>query len=362
MGKQEYEESYTAKKTARVKAREAVVVQEAEDAANDVKALKEKQRVVNERTLAQEKYVINNKLSEEQKRLEESLARHKQESERITKQINSDIEKAKAAHDKQQAQIEERNQARAAELEVAASTKTRELEKQTRADKARRDAESKAFKDSFDRKVAAAKQDMETRVYINEQLAAAHAKRDQVGDHVQKQVAGLAGATKNVAETIHYLHQRRVDGLNDGVTTRIEDVDDKISGLGTKIQETNKVTKGAIGRNNVRAHALAQDIIDRHGVGQFKKHKVCKTFRSEAKKEDENTDYWVAKDTGRNAYVEEKFIIPPPAKDSPDEDSRRRLASMTPSEQVLARRRLTNRPKSHIVVLEALLEEINRLN
>merc|ERR1711964_330692 len=38
------------------------------------------------------------------------------------------------------------------------------------------------------------------------------------------------------------------------------------------------------------------------------------------------------------------------------------LASMTPSEQVLARRRLTNRPKSHIVVLEALLEEINRLN
>merc|ERR1711964_88962 len=46
--------------------------------------------------------------------------------------------------------------------------------------------------------------------------------------------------------------------------------------------------------------------------------------------------------------------------------ARRRLASdlvsMTPSEQVLARRRLTNRPKSHIVVLEALLEEINRLN
>merc|ERR1711964_477800 len=46
--------------------------------------------------------------------------------------------------------------------------------------------------------------------------------------------------------------------------------------------------------------------------------------------------------------------------------ARRRLASnyasMTPSEQVLARRRLTNRPKSHTVVLEALLEEINRLN
>merc|ERR1711964_814855 len=34
---------------------------------------------------------------------------------------------------------------------------------------------------------------------------------------------------------------------------------------------------------------------------------------------------------------------------------------MRPSEQALASRRLMNRPKSHIVVLEALLEEINRL-
>merc|ERR1711964_194407 len=142
-----------------------------------------------------------------------------------------------------------------------------------------------------------------------------------------------------------------------GVTTEIKKVDGTITALDDKVEETNK----AIGRNNVRAHALAQDIIDRHGVGQFKKHKVCNTFRSEAKKEDENAEYWVAKDTKRNAYVEEKFIIPPPPKDS-DEDRRRRLASMTPSEQVLARRRLTNRPKSHIVVLEALLEEINRLN
>merc|ERR1711964_728284 len=46
--------------------------------------------------------------------------------------------------------------------------------------------------------------------------------------------------------------------------------------------------------------------------------------------------------------------------------SRRRLgsncASMTPSEQALERRRLMNRPKSPLVVLEQLLEEINRLN
>merc|ERR1711964_366420 len=48
------------------------------------------------------------------------------------------------------------------------------------------------------------------------------------------------------------------------------------------------------------------------------------------------------------------------------EQDRRRLAanyaSMRPSERALARRRLMNRPKSHIVVLEQRLEEINRLN
>jgi len=46
--------------------------------------------------------------------------------------------------------------------------------------------------------------------------------------------------------------------------------------------------------------------------------------------------------------------------------SRRRLpanyASMRPSEQALTRRRLMNRPNSHVVVLEQLLGEINRLN
>merc|ERR1711964_852552 len=48
-----------------------------------------------------------------------------------------------------------------------------------------------------------------------------------------------------------------------------------------------------------------------------------------------------------------------------DDKKRRRLATdsvpLTPSERALARRRLMNRPKSHTVVLEALLEEINRL-
>merc|ERR1711964_858862 len=42
--------------------------------------------------------------------------------------------------------------------------------------------------------------------------------------------------------------------------------------------------------------------------------------------------------------------------------ARRRLVPMTPSEHVLTRRRLVDRPKSHCTVLETLLEEINRLN
>merc|ERR1711964_342204 len=47
-----------------------------------------------------------------------------------------------------------------------------------------------------------------------------------------------------------------------------------------------------------------------------------------------------------------------------DDRSKRRLATaeLTPSEKALRRRRLSNHPKSHIVVLERLMEEINRLN
>merc|ERR1711964_248652 len=57
-----------------------------------------------------------------------------------------------------------------------------------------------------------------------------------------------------------------------------------------------------------------------------------------------------------------------PSQGESDNDPRnppnRRLvtAELTPSEKVLRRRRLSNHPKSHIVVLERLMEEINRLN
>jgi len=49
---------------------------------------------------------------------------------------------------------------------------------------------------------------------------------------------------------------------------------------------------------------------------------------------------------------------------SRSKEDRRRLATaqLTPSEKALRRRRLSNHPKSHVVVLERLMEEINRLN
>jgi len=43
-------------------------------------------------------------------------------------------------------------------------------------------------------------------------------------------------------------------------------------------------------------------------------------------------------------------------------DRRLATAELTPSEKALRRRRLSNHPKSHVVVLERLMEEINRLN
>merc|ERR1711964_24816 len=50
-------------------------------------------------------------------------------------------------------------------------------------------------------------------------------------------------------------------------------------------------------------------------------------------------------------------------KDPPKRPTRRLVtADLTPSEKALRRRRLSNHPKSHVVVLERLMEEINRLN
>merc|ERR1711964_90397 len=250
------------------------------------------------------------------------------------------------------------------EREKVAANEREKMDGAAKASKDARAAVSKEKNDIVKRKIEIARQDFEMKQYIQTTLTAARTERkNNAGKLVQDQIEKLAGAAENVAETIHYIHQNRVDGLNKGVTKSFDAADallkQKIQEVGDEFEKANRFTKEAVDRNNVRAHALAQDIIDRHGVKQFKKHEVCNKFRREDKKEERNTPYWVAEDTKRNAYVERNFTIP---QEDSDEDRRRRLASMTPSEQVLARRRLTNRPKSHTVVLEALLEEINRLN
>jgi len=79
----------------------------------------------------------------------------------------------------------------------------------------------------------------------------------------------------------------------------------------------------------------------------------------------ENTKYVKTANGTHYVYVQRQVL---------ENVNRRRLASaahrrlpenyaaLRPSEQALARRRLVSRPKSHIVVLERLLEEINELN
>merc|ERR1711964_643199 len=176
----------------------------------------------------------------------------------------------------------------------------------------------------------------------------AHKTQNTVGNGVQEQVEDLATATKTVAETLHNVHQRRVDGLNDGVSTKFKKVETAVKtsmdNIRDDITAKNIETGKAIDRNNVRTHALAQDIVDRHGLKQFRKHKVATTFHKVAGTEPEEASpgnwqdpsYYTKQDNAI-AYANEKF---------PES----------------ARRRLANQPKSHTSVLEALLEEINRLN
>merc|ERR1711900_156631 len=241
-----------------------------------------------------------------------------------------------------------------AKLETAATAKTEE-HKQKKDARAREDStETKERQASVDRKVTTARQETAMKLYIIDQLRTAHETRSTVGDGVQQQVKKIATATKNVAETLHYVHQNRVDGLNDGVSNKFhvteKAFDSKCQEIKDDMKAQNTLTTAAIDRNNVRTHALAQDIVDRHGLTQFRKHKVATTFHKVAGTEAEESkpgnwqdQSYYTKQATPKAYAAEKF----PVQVSAESKSRRRLA---------------NQPKSHTTVLEALLEEINRLN
>merc|ERR1712096_291588 len=119
-------------------------------------------------------------------------------------------------------------------------------------------AESEERKESLDRKVAAAELDRDTKLYITKALETAHEKRNAVGDNVQKQVQGLANATQNVAETLHYVHQNRVDGLNNGVSDKFDTTktafDKQCQTITDDVRDNHEVATAAINRNKVRTH------------------------------------------------------------------------------------------------------------
>merc|ERR1711964_513109 len=144
------------------------------------------------------------------------------------------------------------------------------------------------------------------------------------------------GAIKTAEETAAAGIEEAKTELND----QFEKANAEIQG---KIVDTEKAVEGHKERiNRVRTRA-----------------KVL-TDRVKGDCNDRNMDARVAHMENEAASTEEdKDAIEKSYAGLQEVRARRRLASMTPSEQVLARRRLTNRPKSHIVVLEALLEEIN---
>merc|ERR1711964_784870 len=291
--------SYETKHTTRLENREAALATEEAARADAVKEQEVKQTAANQKSIA-----------EEQARIEK---------------LTQELEARKATL--------------AAELKTATIAKTEELAQEKADMEAKIKAESDERKESLDRKVAAAELDRDTKLYITKALETAHEKRNAVGDNVQKQVQGLANATQTVAKTLHYVHQNRVDGLNNGVSDKFDTTktkfDAQFQAITDDITAKNIATGKAIDRNNVRTHALAQDIVDRHGDYQFTKHNVSTKFYDEAQNESKGTTYWTeAKD--KETYIKDKFPQ--------------------------ARRRLASRPKSHTTVLEALLEEINRLN
>merc|ERR1711964_922952 len=306
--------SYETKQTTRLENREAALAGQEAARADAVKEQEVKQTAANQKSIA-----------EEQARIEK---------------LTQELEARKATL--------------AAELKTATIAKTEELAQEKADMEAKIKAESDERKESLDRKVAAAELDRDTKLYITKALETAHEKRNAVGDNVQKQVQGLANATQNVAQTLHYVHQNRVDGLNNGVSDKFDTTktafDKQCQTITDDVRDNHEVATAAINRNKVRTHALAQDIVDRHGLKQFRKHKVASTFRDVASTEasEDNPGNWQdksyhTKHDNAKAYAAEKF----PVQVSAESKSRRRLA---------------NQPKSHTAVLEALLEEINRQN
>jgi len=135
---------------------------------------------------------------------------------------------------------------------------------------------------------------------------------------------------------------------------KVQDKFEKFTVTGNKVTLINlpKEIRGILKSNN--------DVkFDRYNdENDASPEEMCKVF----------TDY--LKSLGKTERIKQKFNTLPPLSSTPNENTdenavfvRRRLATakLTPSEEALCRRRLMNRPKSHVVVLDPLLAEINGL-
>jgi len=139
--------------------------------------------------------------------------------------------------------------------------------------------------------------------------------------------------------------------------------DDKIVVAQDQAKEDTVAAKEALERKLRTKSAKINERLSNHDT----KHEIAKKY---ILYHDRAPDGWNDALTGHYGEWTDLPAEEPEAGDDGEQSrngdeasrSRRRLTSMTPSEQVLYRRRLIARPKSHNVVLEALLKEINRLN
>merc|ERR1711964_640569 len=149
------------------------------------------------------------------------------EEERV-QAVKAEEERVQAVMDaeaKAEAEKDAANEKAEIEQEKIAVNKREKIAADAKVSDEKRDAVSKERQDSLEEKIEIERKDFEMKKYIQTTLTAAHTERNNVAGLVQKQVAGLAGAATKVAETIHYIHQNRVDGLNKGVIGRFDGVD-----------------------------------------------------------------------------------------------------------------------------------------
>merc|ERR1711900_31525 len=144
-------------------------------------------------------------------------------------------EAVKAAAEKAAAEKDAADEKAEIEQEKIAVNKREKIAADAKVSDEKRVTFSKERQDSLEEKIEIERKDFEMKKYIQTTLTAAHTERNNVAGLVQKQVAGLAGAATKVAETIHYIHQNRVDGLNKGVIGRFDGVDARLK------QEIQKV-------------------------------------------------------------------------------------------------------------------------